>query len=526
MHSTDPRSKPAGHGAHHPPHDHLDKWSDLLSGRNLAIVVVMASGVLLYAMNLYFTAALLPSIVNEIGGQQYYAWVTTAFVVSAIIASLFVSRVLEWRGPAFAYGLAFVVFASGAVLNAVSPTMELLIAGRVIQGLGGGLLAGLGYAVTRAALPERHWARATGVVSAMWGVGTLFGPGLGGTFAEFGLWRWSYGALAIAAVLFAIIAQRSLAKKAESGRPLAVPVASLVPLVLAIIAISLSSIVPIGWPTLVAILIGFVLLWMFVIVDRKAANSILPHLTYRRGNSLKWIYLTVAALSAGVMVENFVPLFAQQLAGLSPLIAGWLGATLSLAWVFAQLFVVSVSTESGRRRAIRVGLFLLTAGLIVYGLLQNQGSDLSTVVVWAGALALSGIGIGLAWPLLGVAVMGITHDPVEGGKAAASITIVQLMAFSITSAFAGTLMAAGGGSMADSARYVVLGIALLTLFGVVAAGMSLTVKSRGKPVFTHNHTPEEVKAAQDVKLEELKDPLARNANLAPDAPATELDRIG
>ena len=55
-------------------------------------------------------------------------------------------------------------------------------------------------------------------------------------------------------------------------------------------------------------------------------------------------------------------------------------------------------------------------------------------------------------------------------------------------------------------------------------GMSLTAKWRGKPVFIRNRTPEEIKAAQEVKLEELKDPIARNANLPADAPATDADR--
>lgn len=77
---ADPANAPAAH---------LDGWSDLLSGHHLAIVLVMASRVLPYAMNLYFTAALMPSIVADIGGQQYYAWVTTAFAISAIVASLF-----------------------------------------------------------------------------------------------------------------------------------------------------------------------------------------------------------------------------------------------------------------------------------------------------------------------------------------------------------------------------------------------------------------------------------------------------
>ncbi len=55
-------------------------------------------------------------------------------------------------------------------------------------------------------------------------------------------------------------------------------------------------------------------------------------------------------------------------------------------------------------------------------------------------------------------------------------------------------------------------------------GMSLTVKWRGKPVFVRNRTPQEIEAAQAVKLEELKDPLARNANIGSDAPATDVDR--
>ncbi len=450
-----------------------NNWADLLSGRHLTIVLVMASGILLYAMNLYFTAALMPSIVGDIGGRPYYAWVTTAFVISAIIASLFVSRVLAWRGPAAAYLMAFVVFALGATGNAASPTMELLIAGRVVQGFGGGLLAGLGYAVIRTALPERHWARATGVVSAMWGVGTMFGPALGGLFAELGWWRWAYGALAVTALLFAAAARRAFTGMAGTGHRSGVPVASLIPLVLATFAISLSAIVPIGWPTIAAVGVGLALIWLFFVVERRARSStILPHIAYRRGNALKWVYLTVAALSAGVMVENFIPLFGQQLAGLSPLLAGLLGAVMSMGWTVAQLLVVSVSSDAARRRAIRLGPRLLAAGLMAYGLLQTAGASPWIVVLWVLALAVAGAGIGLAWPWLGVAAMSSTDDPSEGGKAAAAITTTQLIAFSITSAFAGALMAAGGDVALDVARYVIFGIALLTLAGIFTAGIA------------------------------------------------------
>lgn len=233
----------------------------------------------------------------------------------------------------------------------------------------------------RSALPEKLWARAAGVVSAMWGLGTLFGLSLGGLFAEFGLWRWAYAALAVAALLLAVIARGSFKQAKTGGYRAPVPFASLIPLLLAIIAISISSILPIGVPTLIAVGIGLLLLIVFVSIERGATNTILPRITYLPGNSLKWTYLTVAALSAGVMLENFIPLFSQQLAGLSPLLAGLLGAVLSLAWVIAQLFAVSLNSEVTRRCAIRLGPLLLAVGLIAYSLLLIDHASTATVLL-------------------------------------------------------------------------------------------------------------------------------------------------
>ena len=83
--------------------------------------------------------------------------------------------------------------------------MEILIAGRALQGVAGGLLAGLGYAVINAALPRSLWTRASALVSAMWGVATVVGPATGGLFAQFGLWRWAFVAMAILTALMAML---------------------------------------------------------------------------------------------------------------------------------------------------------------------------------------------------------------------------------------------------------------------------------------------------------------------------------
>lgn len=361
------------------------------------------------------------------------------------------------------------MFAAGAALNAASPTMKILIAGRVIQGFGGGLLAGLGYAVIRTVLPQQLWARAAGIVSAMWGVGTLVGPALGGLFAELGLWRWAYVLLLAVALILAGFTRKTLPRRAEtSAAPTPIPVLSLTLLTLAATAFSLSSTVSQGISTAIALAAGALLIAAFLLAEVKGSVRVLPRLTYTRGNPLKWIYLTVAALCAGVMTENFVPLFGQDLGNLTPLIAGLLGAALSVGWVVAQLFSVGLSAANSRR-AIRVAPLMLTGGLVAYGLLQADQAAPALVIAWAVVLFLAGAGIGLAFPHLSVAAMSSTADPAEGTKAAAALNTTQLIAYAVTSSIAGTLIHLGDSSLVNSARLMTLGIAVLTALGLVTA---------------------------------------------------------
>ena len=100
-----------------------DGWGALFRRPHLPFVVVLASGIGLYAMNLYFTAALMPSVVTEIGGARYYAWASTAYLITAVVATMFVSRFLATQGAARSYVFTFLTFAAGTVVSAVSPPL-------------------------------------------------------------------------------------------------------------------------------------------------------------------------------------------------------------------------------------------------------------------------------------------------------------------------------------------------------------------------------------------------------------------
>ena len=144
-------------------------WADLLHGANALRSIALAGGVALHAINVYIVTTILPSIIKDIGGLEYYAWNTTLFVVTSIVGSALSARLIQAWGPKAAYLLAVAVFSAGSVVCALAPSMPWMLAGRSIQGLGGGVLFALSYALIRIVFDAALWSRAMALVSGMWG---------------------------------------------------------------------------------------------------------------------------------------------------------------------------------------------------------------------------------------------------------------------------------------------------------------------------------------------------------------------
>lgn len=455
-----------------PKHPEPGSWAHLFAREHRTVTIVLASGVGIYAMNLYFIASLMPSIVADIGGAQLYAWTSTAYLITAVIATLLVSRLLGTIGPGRSYTLALVLFALGTAASALAPTMEWFIAGRALQGLGAGALTGLGYAVIRTTLPAELWTRSTGLISAMFGVGTLLGPVLGGLSAQLGFWRgalWLLCAISIALIAVAITALGFEAPGRSTQPPLPLLSMLLLASVAALLSVASTS-NGIAVPIMLAL--GALTTAIFFWCDRCTPHGVLPRATYQRGNPLKWVYLTVAALCAGVTIENFIPLFTQQLSGATPLIAGIVGAVLSFGWTSAQLLSVNFSGDSARR-IVRFSPWLLCIGLFSYGALQAEGVSAGTVLLWSILLCIAGAGVGFAFPHLSAAAMRSSSDKAEAVKASAAMSTTQLIAFTLSSAIAGNLMTFGHGVPVAEARWVILGIATLSLLALLAAPLAV-----------------------------------------------------
>lgn len=421
-------------------------WGELLSGTNGARALTLAGGVGLHAINVYIGTTIMPSVVADIGGLDFYAWNTTIFVIASIIGSVYAAKLLQHTGPQLAYVIAAAIFTLGALGCAAAPSMPILLVARFVQGLGGGFLFSLAYAMIRVVFPQSLWPRAIALISGMWGVATLVGPAVGGTFAELGVWRAAFWSLAPITALFTILAVIVLPRRSpEHDEQSAVALLQLSLLVAVSLAISAGSASPELIWNIVGIAVAAVLLVGLVAAELRATKRLLPEGSFRPSTMLSSLYAMMSLLSVTVVsTEVFVPLFLQVLHGQSPLAAGYLAVLMGIGWTLGSL---GSSGATGRRskRAIMAGPVLQLVGMAILLVLMPRGGDglsLELAVMCVALLAI-GFGVGVAWPHV---LTGILKEaqPGEQDLAGASITTVQLFVAALGAALAGMLANIGG----------------------------------------------------------------------------------
>jgi MFS family permease len=426
-------------------------WGELFSGRNGWRALALTGGVALHAVNVHIVTTVLPSVVREIGGLDWYAWSTTLFVVGSILGATLSVRLLAVLGPRGACLAALAVFSAGSVGCALALSMPWMLAGRTVQGLGGGLLAALSYGLIQLVFAQRLWPRAVALVSGMWGVATLCGPAVGGLFAQAGHWRWAFWFLlpvAAAQALLVLVQLRPSAGVAHE-RPAVLPrvpgvqIGLLAASVLVIAAGGLVS--DLGWQA-AGVVAGLAIGLAATRIDSRAAVRVLPRGAYAMNAPLGAIYASVALLLIGTTTEIFVPYFLQLLHGHSPLAAGYLTAAMAGGWSVGSL-ASSGRGGAGAERMLRAGPVVCTLGLVALavllpfpGLLGAAGFDTLLIAV---ALAAVGLGVGIGWPHLLTRVMSLAPRG-EEGLASASITTVQLYGMAVGAAVAGLVANAAG----------------------------------------------------------------------------------
>jgi MFS family permease len=419
-------------------------WLSLFRDGNAPISLMIAGGVAIHALSMRVVSTALPIVVTEIGGLRFFAWTTTVAVITAIWGAAFAASLVRLCGLRHAYRISLVLFASGSAICAISPSMEVFLAGRLFQGMGGGFLSALAYATIRRVFRENQRTRAIVLISGIFGAAAFTGPLVGGVLAGWGVWRWAFWIDVPFAIAVGLLAEFTLSKRTEpepSGAGISLPAACarLGLLTGAALAVSIGSISGDARSSGIGLSLGAALLFLLLRVERAGGTGtrqfrLLPSGAYRPGNALGAVSLTMALIAGATSAATlYIPYVVTEVSGFPPIVGGYLSALMALCWT-AAAFLTASAEGAWTQRSIVVGPFCACIGLT----LATYALVFGSLYLLAYGIGLSGAGVGIAWAHLGNLMMQHAKET-EHDVSSAFISTNQLIAMTFFSALAGMI---------------------------------------------------------------------------------------
>ncbi|MBB1245504.1 MFS transporter [Streptomyces durbertensis] len=403
-------------------------------------------GMLLAALDQTIVATALPTIVSELGGMDHLSWVVTAYLLAATAATPLWGKLGDQYGRKKLFQTAIVIFLVGSALCGIAQTMTELIAFRALQGLGGGGLMVLSMAIVGDLVSPRERGRYQGLFGAVFGVTSVLGPLLGGLFVDHLSWRWVFyvnlplGALALAviAAVLHIPVRREKHRIDYAGTVLIASVATCVVLVTSLGGTIWAWDSPQVY-TLSAL--GVVLLALFVAVERRAAEPVLPPALFRIRSFVICSVISFVIGFAMFGALTYLPTFLQVVHGISPTLSGVHMLPMVLGILTTSTLSGQIVSRTGRWKVFPIlGTAVMTVGLLLLHNLDERSADFEISVYFL----VFGLGLGLVMQVL-VLIAQNAVDYADLGVATSGVTFFRSVGAAIGVSVFGAIFAGGLG---------------------------------------------------------------------------------
>lgn len=408
------------------------------SRRRLTAGLVLT--VTLVAFESLAVSTVMPVIKDELGGLGLYGWVFSGFYLGMLLGIVVAGQLADAYGTRFPFVMGLVAFCTGLVIGAAAQSMGMLVAGRVVQGFGVGVVPAVAYVSVGRVYPPELRPRVFAVFSTAWVVPSLVGPAAGSALAEAFSWRAVFGALlplvAVAAWMTLPALTNGMAEPsdavADKGGRSGTRIGLALLLVLGAGAVLAGTTVSVPILAVALVVVGLPpAIWAFVRLVppgtvRLAAG--LPAAIAARG------ILTFAFFGADV----YVPLELKDVRDQSTFMAGAALTAATLAWTAGSWINQKVVTTVGPRWLVRRGFLCIALG--IGGMLLV----LSAVPAWMALpfWAVAGLGMGLAFSPLTVTVLDAA-EPGNEGEATAALQLSDVLGSSISVGLGGAFVALG-----------------------------------------------------------------------------------
>lgn len=420
-------------------------WSEIFRPELRIPLALTCFGIWLHASDSLIVATMMPSIVKDIRGEEFMSWTLSLYEIGSITAGAAGALLTLRHGLRMPMFFASIIFSFGCLVSTLAPDMPVVLAGRLLQGLGGGALLSMSYISVNLLFPARLSARVIAALSALWGAAAFLGPLIGGIFAEYDAWRLGFLFFALKAFILAIwIYTSGQIEKGATEESRAsenkFPLRRLLVLCASILFISIAGINKEPWQMALLVFSGIVCLFLFFQLDnRESISRLFPHNTLSFTNPVGAMLTGLLLLAAAtVPIGIYGPLLMTSLHNISSLTAGYILACGAIGWSLAAI-IVSGSPQRHDPLLIMIGSVLITVSAIAMSYCIPNGP------VWLIGLceAIQGAGFGIAWTFLLRKATAIAPKE-ERERIAAAMPTIQHVGYALGAAFIGIIANSAG----------------------------------------------------------------------------------
>ncbi|WP_442809599.1 MDR family MFS transporter [Streptomyces sp. SR27] len=387
----------------------------------------------------------LPQIISDLGGgQSAYTWVVTASLLAMTATTPLWGKLADLFSKKLLVQIALIIYVAGSIVAGLSQSTGMLIACRVVQGIGVGGLTALSQIILAAMIAPRERGRYSGYLGATFAVATVGGPLLGGviTDTEWLGWRWCFYVGVPFAIIALLVLQKTL-KLPVVKRQVKVDwagaffISAAVSLLLVWVTFAGDKYDWISWQTAAMVLGSIALGGIFVLVESKASEPIIPLRLFRNRTitlaSLASLFVGVAMFAGTVFFSQYFQLARNE----SPTMSGVLTIPM-----IAGLFVSStvsglIITKTGRWKA-----WLVSGGALAAGGLGMLGTIRYDTTYWHIALFMAVLGLGIGMMMQNLVLCTQNQvAPADLGVASSVVTFFRSLGGAIGVSALGAVMA-------------------------------------------------------------------------------------
>ena len=391
------------------------------------VIIGVMAGMAVAALDGTIVNTALPTIVVDLGGLKYYAWVGTAYMLTSTASTPLFGKISDLYGRRRPFQAAIALFVLGSLFCGIAQNMPQLVLARGLQGIGGGGIFALSFAIVGDVVAPRDRGRYIGMLTSVFTVASVVGPLLGGFIVDHSSWRWIFlinlpiGAIALS------ITDRSL-RFPFQVRPHSIDWQGATLLVCGVTSLLLGlswTGEEYGWghaSTLGLFALSVVLTAAFVWWEKRADEPIVP-MTLLNIDVVRVIMPFMFLVGAAFFGTNaFLPLYLQGVTGVSATNSGLLLAPVAIATAIAATSAGRYTARTGSYKHIApYGTVIGVIGLCMLALLKSSSGYLALAI--AGSF-LVGFAIGLVMPVATTATQN-SVDITQMGAASSVLVFVR-----------------------------------------------------------------------------------------------------